>query len=153
MRIFRDLEELGQALFIFNKLNTKEMLDSLGELITDRMRRRTRAGYGVTDNGKPKEKLADLSENYKAFRKEQRLSQHTRWNKSNLTFTGKMLDDITFKSGNAVLSIFLKTDLSEYKATEVSDRRPFFFLTKSELKEVQRTFEDKRDEYIRQYFS
>lgn len=61
----------------------------------DDIKKRTRQGYGVVSDYKPKKPLKALSTRYKAFRKKNpysELSDKTAPNKSNLTYSGQMLD-------------------------------------------------------------
>lgn len=81
---------------------------SLGELMADRIRKRTRLGYGVS-NSESQQPLKKLTEGYvsKRERYRQELHPNTRPNRSNLTATGQMLDGIEAKGqkGKVILEI------------------------------------------------
>lgn len=88
------------------KKNTNKILDELedemddvGEVIIDLIKNRTRKGYGVDANYGSKGKLAPLQPSTKEYRKRYRgkLSSETKPKKSNLTFTGSMLDSLKAK--------------------------------------------------------
>jgi len=75
---------------------SKELGDVADETV-EIIKKRTRAGYGVDDNHGSKSKLDPLSPEYKKQRKKMKLSHKARWNKSNLTKTGSMLDSLESK--------------------------------------------------------
>jgi hypothetical protein len=129
---------------------------------------RTRLGFGVSEEGAPREALEPLSDSYKkqrageiAFAKTKegklyafkpksppKLSSFTSVGKSNLTNTGQMLDNIKLKSvstGRATLHITGKRDGSKLTNDEVagfvSEKRPFFHLSKTELKQIALLFQ------------
>lgn len=97
--------------FIFDKVS-KETLNKIdqalnpsfmkkvGESLADDIVRRTRLGYGVPENSDKREKLAPLKESTKQNRKrnKNKMTGPTNANKSNLTFSGQLLDSLTTKS-------------------------------------------------------
>jgi len=87
-----------------DSLNSRRMKE-LGEFLVDRIRIRTRLGYGVSGDGKPRRKLKPLAPLSKEIRKDYRkmgeLSDLTTANKSNLTFTGQMLDNLVVTAVSA----------------------------------------------------
>jgi phage gpG-like protein len=87
------------------------------------------------------------------------LNAMTKPSKSNLTETGQMLNDITYSTSQNSIRIFFKTERSDtialYHETGTSKMpaRPFFHLTKTEAKEVNRILERNRNDFIRRNFS
>lgn len=101
----------------------------IGQSAADIIRRRTRLGYGAETEGGERAKLKPLSDSYKAFRagkvafatgkhkgnswiyplvpaKKPKLHAHTTANRSNLTFTGQMLDSVgVIKTSNGVATV------------------------------------------------
>lgn len=129
----------------------KPAMKSLGEAIAEIVRVRTRLGYGVRGNNEKREKLKPLSAIYVQYRKDNRasLSGLTRFKKSNLTFTGELLDSVKplrVKEGevrvgpSGVRSGGLKNiDLGTY----VSQKgRPFLNLSDNELKQLSRILDE-----------
>jgi hypothetical protein len=103
---------------------------------------RTRHGYGVPADGQPARRLAKLSSDYIEHRKRNRreLSSETSPGMSNLTYSGQMLDSLYARRrtvGN--WSVNLKPQRDDGRRTNnqvaryVSVRRPFLFLSASEL--------------------
>lgn len=116
----------------------------MGDFAADLIRKRTRLGYGVDQEGGNKKKLAPLSKNYVKARKNKRISGATSPNKSNLTLTGEMLDDIqTIKASAGSATIGFKDSKNRDKAgynTEGSKNRPprpFFNLSKQEYLQLK----------------
>lgn len=76
-------------------------MKALGQYAADLIRLRTRLGYGVTDTGAKRQRLKKLSPITVAFRKQARkmgeLSDQTTPGKSNLTYSGQLLDSIKSK--------------------------------------------------------
>lgn len=71
----------------------EESLNDLGNEAAQLIKKRTRLGYGVSEVGGTKEKLEPLSEPYKKQRKG-KISGPTTPAKSNLTYSGELLDDL-----------------------------------------------------------
>lgn len=87
------------------KLTTKEHLQAVGEFIAEKIKVRTRLGYGVNDNLQEKLRLKRLSPNYIEFRKKfDQLHSQIKPKDSRLTLTGSMLDNLKVKSiqGNKI---------------------------------------------------
>jgi hypothetical protein len=130
-------------------LNNKRTME-IGEFIIEKVRVRTRLGYGVSGNLQPREKLAPLAESTKRIRKGLKkageLSELTTPNRSNLTMTGQMLDSLVVKvisAGKFVIDVtgirkkLKKDDLPTNKAVAVKvteEGRPFMFLTDKDYK-------------------
>ena len=108
----------------------------------DRIRRRTRLGWGIKDGerGNKRERLKPLSERYKKIRKRTNLSSKTTAGRSNLTRTGKLLDSIKgFARGKKI--VFEITENRDDGALnkdivkgQSEQGRDFFELTDKELK-------------------
>lgn len=117
----------------------------IGNIVIDIIRRRTRSGFGVS-NGK-KVKLKPLSNKYVEFRRRNRgrLSPFASPGKSNLTFTGQMLNGLVRKPVPGGVVITFDSQRNKRVAGFVSDARPFMELADDEVEEVTKTF--------RKYFS
>ena len=118
----------------------------LGQLATDIRKQivfRSRRGFGVKTFGAPIFRFPRLSRDYIEYRKQSRsegiLSPRTTPRRSNITFTGQMLDSILSKTPTVgQILLFFRDDEAEYKALQLHDnRRPFFFLSRSELNYVR----------------
>jgi len=120
-------------------------LDVIGNIVIDIIRRRTRSGQGV-DGGR-KTKLKPLSKKYIEFRKRNRgrLSPFASPGKSNLTFTGQMLNGLVKKKVPGGVVVTFDSDRNKRVAGFVSSARPFMELANEEVEEVTKTF--------RKYFS
>jgi len=139
-----------------------------GNKAAELVKNRTRLGFGVPKEGAPREALDPLSDSYKkqrageiAFAKNKQgmtysyiptnpktLSSETTPAKSNLTNTGQMLNNIKLKSvstGRATIHITGKRDDSDLTNDQVagfvSEKRPFFQLSKTELKQIALLFQ------------
>ena len=87
-KIKRELKQIE------SKSKDPSLLKPLGDKIVEKIKMRTRAGFGVAKPGGKQSKLAPLKKSYKDWRKKQKLPPETAWNRSNLTLTGEMLDSI-----------------------------------------------------------
>lgn len=84
----------------------KAALVDVGVFARDLIVKRTRLQYGVKKDFGKKEKLAKLSPNYIKRRKMfEGLSENTRPTRSNLTFTGQMLDSIVSTAKTGIIEI------------------------------------------------
>lgn len=94
---------------VYSSMKSAATMTKIGNFAADKIRVRTRTGYGVPKAGAEKEKLAALSESYIAAReKDDSLSSETRPGASNLTRTGQMLDSIEVvkaSEGQAIISV------------------------------------------------
>lgn len=134
-------EKLERAILQGQIKAARELAKELPEVIRDRVR----GGMGL--NGP----LKSLSESYIKTRTRLRksLSKFTDPEKSNLTATGQMLSGIVGEASRTVVRIFIKEnrkkELSGEKKTNkevreyVEKDRPFFGLTKTERKLVEKT--------------
>jgi hypothetical protein len=124
--------------------------------VPETIRKRTLLGKGVPSDGAQNTSLDPLSKNYVKFRsKYKQLSGKTTARKSNLTLTGKMLDDIIGRRNGFTFTFSFKEELSRKKAAWVTDGgRRFFDLSKSERNGLQRKISDIiRQEIIKMFNS
>lgn len=132
-----------------SNLVTREDMRDVANLAIELIVSRTRAGKGVKRPGGNTSKLAALSDEYIEFRRRNRarLSPTTRFDKSNLTFSGQLLSSIQVikvsKIKNRQVAIIgakpnrrddgtTNTQVAEW----VQRVRPFFFLSKGEATKV-----------------
>ena len=115
-------------------------LDIIGNIVIDIIRKRTRSGQGV--QGGRKTKLKPLSKKYIAFRRRNsgRLSPFASPGKSNLTFTGQMLNGLVKKKVPGGVIITFDSARNKKVAGFVSDARPFMDLANDEVDQVTKTF-------------
>lgn len=115
--------------------------DEIGKTVAERVKRRTRLGKGVDKDGAKAEKLEKLSDRYieKRSKNKSKLSKETRPKKSNLTFSGDMLDNIDYKVEGDTIIIFIEGKHNNDKAQWVTDGgRAFMNLSSPEQNEVIR---------------
>lgn len=110
----------------------KELKTLIGEYVVERIRKRTRLGKGVEEFRASPQTLKKLSANYIKQRKKSKLSSDTTPARSNLTKTGKMLNDLIFRIQGDSIIVEFKTKASARKAGFVSEDRPFLTLSEPE---------------------
>jgi len=154
----RDIGDLPSK--ILRNLQTKDTMNEVGETISAAIRRRTRAGYGCSSDDGSRERLAPLAPTTIEIRANfSDLSSETSPQKSNLTMTGRMLDELGWTSTNKKTTILFTTQRSSIIAGYAHDgsrnrpKRPFLFLTKTEMRQAIRILQEKRDELFRRYLS
>lgn len=135
------------------------------EDIAEQIRKRTRLGKGVKENG-DLEKLGGtgrIEESTIAYRKRYRknLSDLTTYKRSNLTATGQLLDNIKHEFKNGIMTFFFsgtrRKELSgkgrgvknSEVARHVSKERPFFRLSNTEQRQFARRLRNEFLEIIR----
>lgn len=139
----KDIKKLNKKLKKIREGLKGEVLETAEEASV-LIKNRTRNGFGVDDHGKPKKKLKKLSPSYKEARQRDNPPGPTTPAKSNLTYSGDMLDDLeAVKKGNDKAQIRLGTQDSKEKAKHVSEDRPFLNLSKDELEEVRKSLSEK----------
>lgn len=132
-KAFKNVED------IVKEVSKPKNLQTIGNTAVDIVRKRIRLGYGCDASGK-RTKLKGLKDSYKKVRKKGKgkLSKSTTPAKSNLTFTGKMLNSMRAylgKPGEIVISFAKKYSLR--KAQWVTENgRAFMGLTKQEQKRM-----------------
>ena len=126
----------------------------LGKDIAAQIKKRTRLGKGVEENTKRIKNLKPLtSDQYinrrRLARKGNKLSSKTRPSKSNLTFTGVLLDSIASIARRSKIIIFFRenrvdgvknSDIVEFQRNQ---GREFFLLSNSELKKFSRNVSER----------
>lgn len=140
-----------------NKASMQDIGDALAEIV----RTRTRLGYGVSKTGGSRQRLKSLSALYVEFRKESRasLSRFTRPGRSNLTYTGQMLDSLEAEARDGNVEIkatgtrpegLKNIDLSEYVSQQ---GRPFLDVSNNELKQLTRILDEGLNQSLRRRLS
>ena len=97
-------------------VNSRELLDAVGELIIEIIYNRVKSGKGVSDDTVPDPApigLAKLSRSYVEYRRKVRLGEFGSPAKSNLTLTGQMLNNLVYK----VLQNRILVDIANTKRT------------------------------------
>lgn len=110
----------------------------------ERVRIRTRLGYGVQDGerGGKRERLKPLKPDYRIFRKKSKKTNRklTTPAKSNLTLTGQLLDAIRGRVRGKTIEVYFKENRNDgVKNTDIrkgqaEQGRDFFELTDKEVK-------------------
>jgi hypothetical protein len=132
---------------VFDKFGDKAAMTAIAKAAAEMIRVRTRLGYGVPGDNKERQKLKTLSDGYKLFRKKHRgeLYDETTAAKSNLTFTGQLLNSLKEKkitknsatvgaTGTRKGESLTNEKLSEY----VEEKgRPFIYLSNLENKKLE----------------
>lgn len=124
----------------------KSLLKKMGLAAVDIVVTRTRKGFGVKKTGGNRKKLKALSKGYIARRKMSNLHRTTSPRKSNLTFTGQMLESVkvlrsTKKSSFSIGPSGRRSDGKRNADVGrwVSDQgRPFMNLGRLEIKELSK---------------
>lgn len=129
---------------IMEELQKKEVMDAIGQVVSESIAKRTRQGSGVKEYGEEKEKLAALKPSYVNFREKTiKLDTTTTPGKSNLTLTGEMLSDIYHTAEEGKVTIGFRSLFSNNKAywahfpegkNAGRAPRPFFHFSKTEIK-------------------
>lgn len=145
---------------VIEKITSKKCMSDLGKEIIAMVEKRTKLGYGSKDG--TKKKLTPLSPPYKKYRKNLKnpkeskaknkpnLSGNTSPSKSNLTLTGKMLEDMKEDSSIGKVIVDFKSDFSREKAEWNTEKgRAFMELTKQEEKRVAKKVQEIADNIIR----
>jgi hypothetical protein len=156
----KPISQLGKDLekFLLNVV-TKDMKKMFAERAADIIYKRTKSGKGLTRNAvsvgnNSLKAIEPLSPGYIEYRKRRILGPYASPKRSNLTFSGELLESIVVKmlGNNVVVAIDSGKHHSgislEELARRVSDKgRPFFGLADSEVKIlegfVKRTIRDR----------
>lgn len=142
---------------VLKLLLSEENLLDIGNYAVSLIRKRTKIGYGVANQGGTKEKLLALSKSYKKQRKYKKLDSTTNQNKSNLTQTGQMLKDLMCWIENEVVMIGFQDDESLQKAGWVTKGeyssgnkpRPFNNISEAEKKQISIYIQKKIDKLLK----
>lgn len=133
-----------------------QTLNETAMFMINQIRTRTRAGFGVAKSGGAVSRLKGLSGDYRRHRRSLRrrgqLSRLTTPNKSNLTLTGQMLDSIGFDINNLSKIVYLNftNNFATRKSEYVSADRPFFNLSRGDIAEIIRDWNDRIQRQIDQ---
>ena len=124
----------------------KKIGDKVGKFIVGTIVERTRGeGKGVKIRGGNRQPLKSLAQSTIRSRRYKKLHVSTSPETSNLTETGKMLDDLTYKTfvrKDAIhFEIYFRSRAMDIRATWVSKDRPFLELGKAELREISQIAE------------
>lgn len=132
----------------FNEAIDQDQLKLLGDEAIRKITVRTRLGYGVEKPGAPRKKLKELSQGYieSRLKAKGRLSSMTAPARSNLTFTGQLLDSLKVVVARGKLSIEPTGSRRDGQSNQdvadsVSKKRPFISLSDLELKALKRFYE------------
>lgn len=129
---------------LLKEMTSKSNLKKIGLFAASLIKKRTRLGYGVRLMNGSKEKLKKLSDSYKKQRKNMDLSGKTTENRSNLTQTGRMLDDLTaWINANGSATIGIEDAESYLKMGWAHETgREFNLLSEAEIKQIRQYIEN-----------
>ena len=135
----------GQFRNALNKAFDNQYLNRIGAQIVNQIQVRTRSGFGVARNGARQNRLRGLSPRYIEARREARksgvLSNITTPARSNLTYTGNMIESIYYQLRRSRLVFGFNNPEAIRVAEEVQSRgRPFFNLSSTEINKLTRQF-------------
>jgi len=146
---------------VFKQTQSQRVLKALGKQSIFLIKKRTRLGYGVRRDYGKKKKLIGLSENYVQYRKDnkQLLNKFTRPSRSNLTFTGQMLDSMKIrkiKRGRLTIGPYGRRrgeNLTNQKLAQYVEQngRPFNHLSQLEIKQLQRFYRKTFGDLVNKY--
>lgn len=123
---------------IRTKVQSREILKIVGDEAIEIIRTRTRKGQGVDRPGGSNKKLAPLAPSTIEARERKRLSPETSPSESNLTETGKMLDNLKTIPRKGVVTIRGGDNEDDNKiayahfGSDNRPERPFLFLSEKE---------------------
>lgn len=156
MSTIDDLQNMAKSIKIMTAL--APILDELGQKMVKTIRTRVRLGYGLSEDGKVKEKFAPLMPSTIIKRKKMMaaglLFNGAKPARSHLTMTGDMMDQLIYSKDKSALTILFNTQFADDKARWAHEGsrnrmpRPFMFLTDLELKEANRIIQKGLDAYI-----
>lgn len=142
---------LGQALAEVSQ--TKNMA-AIGEELAEQIRVRTRLGNGLDKNKGEPTKLKPLSPGYINERKTMEdLSPLTTPKRSNLTQTGKMLDDLTASSPapGKVTLLFKDADSKTKADANAKMGRPFMAISRVQIQRLTNNLKVQLKEILKKY--
>jgi hypothetical protein len=143
---------------LFDEFSSVETMRKIGEYTAERIKLRTKLGKGVEKTGADPAPLKKLSEGYVKTRKRKKAElEETSPAKSNLTFTGQMLNALKLLQAlpaRAIVGIeSSKRESSNLTNDEVagfvSKDRPFLNLSKAELNGINAFIRKLLDAMIR----
>jgi hypothetical protein len=131
--------------FLVKKAITQKFMLELAEELKERIRKRTRLGYGVSAlgaNQNPLEKLADSTiRKRKNLNRRGKLSGDTKPNKSNLTESGQLLDSLEVRANGTTVEIFVSGTRNQTIFSYNVGTRPFLNPTRQDLKALANLIE------------
>lgn len=133
-------KELSQALSkAKSELLSPSSLQKIGDDLAEQIKVRTRLGNGLEEQQGEPSRLKPLSAAYVEQRKlNPGLSGFTTAKKSNLTFTGKMLDAIVAKVTGTKIVITFNDSFSKDKAKwNTESGRPFMAISRVQVERLQ----------------
>jgi hypothetical protein len=149
----KPLDQLNLEHLVKNVV-TSQLLQTLAERAVEMVRTRTRLGYGVSGEtfGGAQQKLEKLAKSTvdkrRRLSKQGRLSGQTTPARSNLTETGELLDSIQFRIRGPRVEVFIGGGRNQQVASYVSDARPFFTLSQSEVSRLADLIEQAISNYL-----
>jgi len=167
IKITSDLRKLEKRFKgIISGAFSRERMDAYAMFLANLIKKRTRLGYGVKEEGADKQKLAALSKPYIKIRKDSRknlrgvLSSETSPSKSNLTFTGQLLNAILGRNkGIGKGEVYIKEQRNDgvknsdiVEGQEKKQGRPFFYISKLEKQQLKNAAAKDLRDYIKKQF-
>jgi len=153
----QQLNEIIRAIYDeLDELTSRETLTDIGDWIAERLRMRARSGKTATYAGSNLTKLKPLSSSYIKFRTRNRSKLHksTSPKKSNLTFSGQLLDSIKARiRGESVIigptGRRFGGGTNERIAIYVQDQgRPFLYLGRRDISELVKIYDESLQDLI-----
>jgi hypothetical protein len=157
-----------------------QFLQPIAVIAADLIRKRTRLGYGVNEEGAERKRLKALRPSYIDFRKgkvafytsklghvypvtrnikKPILSEFTTATRSNLTFTGQLLDSLKGRTTTRGIVVYLdprrvgsKLTNAQIKDYQEKQGRSFFYLSRTETINVERVYRLKIIEELKKRF-
>lgn len=146
----KDIKDFkAQIKKIYESLITKEMKLEWAQKAADTIYKRTKAGQGLSSNkvsvgGNSLVKLKELSDPYKQYRSKKVLGPFGAPKRSNLTFSGELLESIIAKMQGSDAVVVMDTgdhysgvSVDELAKKVSDDGRPFFGLADVEVKVLE----------------
>jgi hypothetical protein len=163
IKIKSDLRKLEDRFGgIIKETFSTDRMSTYAMFLSELIKKRTRLGYGVKKDGGEKSPLKALSKGYKKTRKDSgKLSSLTSVNKSNLTFTGQLLNSL-FGVGTSIGKgeVYIKEERNDgvqnsdiVDGQEKKQGRSFFYVSKLEKQQLANTARKDLLEYIKKNFN
>lgn len=156
-RRIREIGELPRR--VAQHITSRPYLEMIGKLVSEEIVIEGRRGYGAEKDNSIVKKFKPLAESTINRRKHLRaigkLSELTSPNKSNLTETAHMFDNLTYKIKQDGVKILFADSWAKKKAYFAHNaygrrpKRPFMFVSKKNIRQAIRLMEQARDDFIR----
>jgi hypothetical protein len=152
IRELNTLLRISQSL-VATDIISADRLHEIGEDIVDRIRTRTRLGFGVGSDGARKEKFRPLKlatvEQREELDDEGKLSDLTKPDMANMTRFGSMMDSLTHRVlGEQVVVFFSEAEETKKAYYNTKLGRPFMYLSNLETKAVTKMVKESVDEWL-----